>query len=302
MFTKSVGGSLPLIVLGAYLLTDRQSLRGALTHWRWWLIYGALGFAPVAAFYAYHLSSDFQSVISSFTSEIIDRALIGYHNRSRGYYYWRGLFLRDAVGTPLILGLALVVAAWSAWRDYRYRFILLWALLPICLYSLSRSKLPWYILVSYPALALVIGLLAQLLLEQRRYFRLPAVLAVFVIGSLSYRAYRIGTHVVREKRLPIDMAVEQVQRHTDSSTAVVENPLRLKPDPRKYRRRIEFIYLSMLAAKSISKDQVASETAKNFFCLAEACAAIEAEKGAPLVKQPIAPLRPRREVMFLLQY
>lgn len=302
VFTKSVGGIVPLIVFALYLLTDRESLRAALNRWRWWLLYGLLGFAPVASFYGYHLWLNAAGLINSFNLEVIDRALVGYHNRSRSFFYWRALFLRDEIGIPALLAVGLIGAAVRARLDYRFRYLLIWALAPICLYSLSKSKLPWYIFVSYPALALCIGFIPLYLAAIPQLKRMMGVVVVVVIGVLSFRAYRVGTHVMLEKRLPIDHAVERVLQSDAPATAVVGNPLRLSPKPRKYRRRVEFIYLSMLRPETIPLEAIRGHRANNFLCAAEGCAAVERERGVPSEKLTLPPLRPRRRTIHLLRY
>ena len=302
VFTKSVGGIVPLGVFALYLLTDRESLRAALGKWRWWLLYGVLGFAPVILFYGYHLWLNAPALINSFRLEVVERALVGYHNRSRQLFYWRALFLRNEIGTPALLAAGLLGAAVSSRIDYRYRYLLLWALAPICLYSLSKSKLPWYIFVSYPALALCIGFIPLYVAALPQLRRLLAVVVLTLIGVLSFRAYRVGTHVMLTKRIAIDRAVEQVQQSAEPLTAVVGDPLRLSAKPRKYRRRLEFIYLSMLRPRTIAPEAIKAESAKNFFCLAEGCSAVELERGAPVEKVMLPPLRPRRKSMYLLRY
>ncbi len=301
VFTKSVGGLMPPVVLAGYLLTDREARIGALRCWRWWVGCGLLGIAPAAAYYGYHLWLNAPALLMSFKLEIVDRAMKGYHNRSRTFYYWRALFLREEIGTPVLLGISLLAVTAKARFDYRARYLAVWSLLPLCLYSLSKSKLPWYILVAYPALALSIGILPQLLAEYVSLRRVHLFLVIAIAALLGFRAYRVGTHILAVDRLPIDVAVETVLARSDSSTAIVGNPLRLSTKPKKFRRRIEFIYLSMLRPQTVAAITPDS-SAKNFFCNAADCAAVVAVKGEPVARTAIPPLRPRKREMFLLQY
>jgi len=75
---------------------------------------------------------------------------------------WRFYLLVMAEGLPFwqwLLPPALALAAWRAahQRDALALMLLLWVSVPFTLYSVARTKLPWYILPTYPALALLVA-------------------------------------------------------------------------------------------------------------------------------------------------
>jgi 4-amino-4-deoxy-L-arabinose transferase-like glycosyltransferase len=77
--------------------------------------------------------------------------------------------------------LAYIWAAWqaSAKGDRRAWMLLVWITLPLLLFSLAQTKLGWYISMTYPAIALLLGLaLAELLTERLALVLVAAVMFV----------------------------------------------------------------------------------------------------------------------------
>ena len=113
--------------------------------------------------------------------------------------------LRDGfsiVGSGYLWPAAYLWAAWTArTREYRQKVLLLsWITIPLLLFSLAQTKLPWYIILIYPGIALLIsGALSELLGGPRTlaacafvlavfYFRLPAI----VDGSPDVKQFAKG--------------------------------------------------------------------------------------------------------------
>lgn len=69
--------------------------------------------------------------------------------------------------------------------DGRTLWLLLWAFLPMLFFSLSKSKLPQYILPSFPALAILIGVaLAGLLADGQQRLRAAIAVSWLAIGAM----------------------------------------------------------------------------------------------------------------------
>ena len=113
--------------------------------------------------------------------------------------------LRDGfsiVGSGYLWPAAYLWAAWTARTgEYRQKVLLLgWITIPLLLFSLAQTKLPWYIILIYPGIALLIsGALSELLGGPRTlaacafvlavfYFRLPAI----VDGSPDVKQFAKG--------------------------------------------------------------------------------------------------------------
>jgi hypothetical protein len=75
---------------------------------------------------------------------------------------------------------------WAAWtarrREYRQKILLLtWITIPLLLFSLAQTKLPWYVILVYPGIALLIsGAIADV------FRRTPVIVTCAIIASLFY--------------------------------------------------------------------------------------------------------------------
>jgi 4-amino-4-deoxy-L-arabinose transferase-like glycosyltransferase len=106
--------------------------------------------------------------------------------------------------------LLLVVAAVVAWRAEGLRglvrgrlpLLLLWALVPLVLFSLSRTQHHWYLDPSYPAWALLAAVAATGLLRRARPERQRAVFVACVLLPLTLCEGRILYRVLVAERMP----------------------------------------------------------------------------------------------------
>jgi hypothetical protein len=124
-------------------------------------------------------------------------------NRHSTFFYFD--ILRDGfsiVGSGYLWPAAYLWAAWTArTSEYRQKVLLLtWVTIPLLLFSLAQTKLPWYVILIYPGIALLISeALSELLGAPRAlaacalalalfYFRLPAI----VDGSPDVKQFAKG--------------------------------------------------------------------------------------------------------------
>jgi hypothetical protein len=111
------------------------------------------------------------------------------HRHSPFFYF---SVLRDGFsifGSGYLWPAAYFWAAWTArTREYRQKILLLtWITIPLLLFSLAQTQLPWYVILIYPGIALLVsGTLSELLGGPRIlaacafalavfYFRLPTI-------------------------------------------------------------------------------------------------------------------------------
>lgn len=271
MLTKSAAGLMPLIIFWVFVLLNGKSSR---VSWPIMLQLTFLSLLFPAAYLLPHLLQDSSSWKIFFVREIFLRSTTGIHNAHEPMYYLRELFVRGVVLSGLLLALALLFTLVRAAvdRDRRYLFLLLWALLPVLLYSFIRTRLPWYIAVSFPALALIEGLLlAELVAVAQKYLRakreelwtarsilrtgsLLVLVGIFctAIFLLSGRLVRSARFIQKQtQRLPLDYAVSDIldyARRKNPATKVLAllSPVRPEANPARGRFGIEAIYYRML--------------------------------------------------------
>jgi hypothetical protein len=124
-------------------------------------------------------------------------------NRHTSFFYFG--VLNDGfsiLGSGYLWPAAYLWAVWTARRSgYRQKVLLLtWITIPLLLFSLAQTKLPWYVILIYPGIALLISGAVTELLGGRRtlaacafalavfYFRLPAI----VDGSPDVKQFAKG--------------------------------------------------------------------------------------------------------------
>lgn len=82
------------------------------------------------------------------------------------------------------------------WYTTECKLLLVWFLFPLVFYSLSANKLHHYIVVSYPAISILLGLVTDTsYIKKTAIFYLPVFLAM-VLGSYKYESLRFVPKVV----------------------------------------------------------------------------------------------------------
>jgi 4-amino-4-deoxy-L-arabinose transferase-like glycosyltransferase len=135
------------------------------------------------------------------------------HRHSPLFYF---SVLRDGFsifGSGYLWPAAYLWAAWTAPREqYRQKVLLLtWVTIPLLLLSLAQTKLPWYVMLIYPGIALLISaaitevlrgtpvIVTCALIGSLFYFRLPAV----VDGSPDVKQFAQGVTQMVSSHEPI---------------------------------------------------------------------------------------------------
>jgi 4-amino-4-deoxy-L-arabinose transferase-like glycosyltransferase len=187
--------------------------------------------------------------------EILDRAFGGFsgHNTgSRWFYIWY-LFERGGA-VPRALLVSGLLGALVTFRERSHmRFLLVWALVPVGMYSCAASRTPWYLLPYFPSLSIVSVLgvleLARLLRDRVSYYGAFTFLALvaFLSAPPFYRSLvrNIDEVISDTSRIPIDIAFEKL-RGSHSKFVIVEDAVSGRSNPRKGRFNVEGIYRETL--------------------------------------------------------
>jgi len=152
--TKSVAALPPLAIVGLYAVT-RGSLSSVLRlAWKEILLCLSLAILIPLPYYLGHCLFSAHACESLITVNVLRRVTDGYINQDNPYFYLRRIFVKRELVPPELLGLAVLWGLWNL-RKKELHFLLLWALIPLAVYSFIPSRLPWYIAASYPAFALL---------------------------------------------------------------------------------------------------------------------------------------------------
>jgi 4-amino-4-deoxy-L-arabinose transferase-like glycosyltransferase len=164
ILTKSAGALCVIPVIFLYLLITANLRAVFVRKWRQILLFGLAGTTLPALYLLAKISSDHpDSVNIILYDEIVTRAMKGYHNSHDTFFYWHFL-INEASAFPaltLILGVLWCSRKHIISEERISALAVAWTIGPIAFYSMSASKLPWYISFAFPGMALAIGIFLQ---------------------------------------------------------------------------------------------------------------------------------------------
>ncbi len=228
--TKSVAGFLPLTIYALYILASNKMLGEKIKHI---LKLSFLSLILPSIYYIYHCIQSPVAWKKFFYIELYERAVKGMHHKGETYFYLKELFLKHSFTYPKITIVALLIALYLTVRkkDSRIVYLLLLSVVPVFIFSLPNSRLPWYIFPSYVPLSLLIGFtLWQSFsnLNSSKHWGLKVLSASFILITFYYsipRTHKVGSYYLSlnaKQQLTIDKLV-----HT-----ILSNPnLKLYVDP-----------------------------------------------------------------------
>lgn len=154
--------------------------------------------------YAYLIHG--QSFITPYLLEqVLRRATvpIEFHTESR-YFYFNFLYQDLGLGIILIslLGTYFICRDWLAKKNTYLFQIIWWLVMPLVLFTLAKTRLSWYILPIYPALALTIGYLFAVLAKQKNSLKVVTILTIGVLLQMLYHAYTYVAPFSKPRELP----------------------------------------------------------------------------------------------------
>ena len=187
-----------------------------------------------------------------FYDEIVTRATEGYHNKSNPFYYFTLLFRDKIYAPPYLLSIAILyfiakILLSKISKDKNQELanktilVIIWATLPIILFSFLSSKLPWYINQSLSGMSILISLLlfqlsnalkfnfeSGLIITSVKKNFLNLFFLLFLGASylqLSFEASKEFINIVNinknEKIKLIEDAVNSIRKNLDSKDLVV---------------------------------------------------------------------------------
>ena len=109
------------------------------------------------------------------------------------YHYGSPLFFLDIIrkGFPIWAWLMLPAAVYALYRAIRRRdkasfLLLVWAVVPLAVFSTAETKIGWYAVIFYPALVLMTAAMIFAVARTRALLLIPGFMVVFVLTFLPY--------------------------------------------------------------------------------------------------------------------
>jgi 4-amino-4-deoxy-L-arabinose transferase-like glycosyltransferase len=154
IMTKSVGGLLPVFIVAAFFVL-------ALPLRLWWrreLLWGAIATVVIAA--PWHIGQLLIWGRRFFDSYLVELT-VGYVTGNEGHLRDTLFYIRSIGRGFGVWSIVVVVALLLAlYRSVRRRdrvslFLLSWVAVPLVIFNISRSRIGWYVIPIYPALAIL---------------------------------------------------------------------------------------------------------------------------------------------------
>jgi 4-amino-4-deoxy-L-arabinose transferase-like glycosyltransferase len=248
VLTKSVAGFVPLLCVVGGMVCGISPMKKGLRY----LL--PLSLAPVVfVVYVAILSLYGAGAVRTFLGvEVLDRVITGFagHNTGDPFYYVRYFFLHGGAAPGVLLTVGTLGALIEARGNVRFRYLLVWAYLPLLLFSTSASKVPWYLAPYIPFMALI-AVFGTTALVQR--IALPWIqgLVAFPVLLVAVWNFEPGLErtmsSVKEStaRIGIDRVVESLSVST-GPVFMVNNAISGRSKPIRGRFNVEGIYREML--------------------------------------------------------
>jgi len=248
-FTKWVAGLLPWMVLGVLFVTDAQTRKTVLKTFPYWLYSALLSFSIPGLFIAYHLLTNYQVTIDSLRLNISERLIgKGFHNQEEIFLYVKAI-LHNLYGNIWIIAIGFCGSLFFI-KQQKIKFLVIWALLPLLLYSSLNSRLPWYYLPAVPAL----WLLAAHFLHSLSFTKVSIQYALIFLAlipiyfSLNQNVQR----VLQSKKIRMDKAVDILRANTDREILFVGVSPKIQTSLNMSRRYLLYLNRLGLSLKKVS--------------------------------------------------
>ena len=188
-----IGIVLPAVVTVIYALLQRDLGLLRRLHWKAGIVLFLVVVAPWFVL-VQHTNPEFARFF--FIHEHFERFLTKIHRRVEPWWYYIPMLAMGMLPWLTLLPRALFLG----WRMqprpqifHSQRFLLIWTIFIFIFFSISKSKLPSYILPIFPTLALLIGsTLAETATRRLQWHVIPMLLVGVAVAALAPRAVLLG--------------------------------------------------------------------------------------------------------------
>lgn len=222
--TKSWHAFSILIIVGLYYVLTGKILR---LKFKSYLLYFLVSFVPILPWAIERYRFDgFVFFAKMVQYDLISRSSSAIEGHAGGKLYYLN-FIINSYTYWFILFCGLVVAmciiinrnSWIVNKSVGIG-LLLWLVVPLGIFSLSKSKLFWYIYIIFPAISIFIGLAVNRLMELKKAI-LTCVLAIAIVFSFSLNFLNIYRTIRLQEPFDIQTVFSQLNRNSQYSLANV---------------------------------------------------------------------------------
>ena len=204
VLTKAIVGLLPLAVIGLFellLIYDKKTKIKQSINRLVFIILGLLLIAlPWHVYESIQFGRDFWN--SYFFQQIVERGVTGTQGKSAPFFWYLVVLKVSMRFWFIALIPSLFIVLYKAYlKKNLYKLLLIWALTFFLFFSISNTKLIWYIIPIYPVLAIIVGIgatnvftfLKTRLKNYQLQIEIASVVVILLIGF--YNVYLVRDRV-----------------------------------------------------------------------------------------------------------
>jgi len=212
--SKWVAGLLPFIILVAFCVITQFGREKLRTYFKEIIFAGFIAAVPATLFLVPHFLSDFDTTKGALLWNITERLFgKGYHHQDEWWHYLEHLIIKGSYGVPLLVLFALLIGV-ATIRDAKSKFLIIWLVVPLVLYSSLSSHLAWYFLPAAPAVWLLAGKGFVILCNGKITSRMiQSILGIILTVSISFGIYHQMRRARAKKVIPLDVFVETFRKN-----------------------------------------------------------------------------------------
>lgn len=250
--TKSVAGLLPLVIYASYILFEKKNLKDK------FLEISTLSLKCItlpALYYGYHCLKSSVAWKKFFYIELYERATKGMHHINEPYFYVREIFYKSVFTFPVVTICTLILALSICKNHKAIKYLLTLSILPILIFSIPNSRLPWYIFPVYLPLSLLIGYFINRLIEisKNKTSNYKRILCAMVLSYLlilyTPRLIKIVKHsltVNENTQLEIDKLTHRVLKNPALKIYVDQSLIDTRPLVGRRQTNRDAFYWTMI--------------------------------------------------------
>lgn len=201
-----------------------------------------------------------------FLTEGLKRATKGFHYVNHKWYYFNAIFKHELTVSPylLIIGVLICLYQWLGKKKFENGFVLILGVVPIVFYQMMKSKLPWYIVPSFPGLSMMAGvglvtLFQNSFLSESKYLFKKLTLGAFAcygLWSLSVPLYSIAKTITTiNPEYPLSRLAHELESQEKEPSIGIYKLTKFAKNDQLYFRMLNANFVS-------SKDQESIESFK----------------------------------------
>lgn len=208
--TKSWHAGLIALIGGTYLIVTKQILKFTVKQW---MIFLLTSFLPIGIWFITRYSQDGLTFVEKMVEyDLLARTSTALEGNKGGRFFYFQTLLKYCPNWVLIITLFIPVLLFVSKRKIKFNDevlgLIIWILLSFIMFTIAKTKLPWYILPIYPAMAILFSIMVNSLFNVLNNVNLIVAIIVLAVtlgqGITTYKIIKLdvdeGQEILRNTK------------------------------------------------------------------------------------------------------